>query len=213
MSVYETITESIIKALEEVKEGEFKLPWHTSGAGHFPRNAVSKKPYRGVNILALLSIAERKGYDSGLWATYKQWQELGAAVKKGEKSATVVLWKTSKKGEEEGDQEGRRETFFARAYHVFNVAQVEGYELEVTPTLSNNEKIERADSFFANTGVEIRTGGIMAYYSPKEDFVKMPDLLVFNDSISYYSVLAHETVHWTGAKSRLDRELKNPLWE
>lgn len=44
MNVYETVTNAIISALESVKEGDFKLPWHSSGLGTFPVNAVSKKP-------------------------------------------------------------------------------------------------------------------------------------------------------------------------
>ena len=209
MSVYDTITQTIVAALESVKPGDFKMPWHTDKAGIFPTNAVSNKPYRGINILALLATAEDKGYDSGLWATFKQWKDLGATVKKGEKSATVVLWKTTKKEGQEDETEERHETFFARAFHVFNVAQVEGYEVPAAPVRSANERIERAEAFFANTKAEIRTGGGMAYYSPAKDFVQMPSLEVFNDSISYYSVLAHEVTHWAGASTRLDRELKN----
>jgi antirestriction protein ArdC len=65
-------------------------------------NAVSKKAYRGINVLVLWAIAQEKGYTSGIWGTYKQWQELGAQVRKGEKSANVVFWKFFD-GEEESE--------------------------------------------------------------------------------------------------------------
>jgi hypothetical protein len=50
-----------------------------------------KKPYRGINTVCLWAAAQAKGYERGEWATYQQWQERGAQVRKGEKATTVVL--------------------------------------------------------------------------------------------------------------------------
>ena len=70
------------------------MPWHTSGRYAFlPINAVSKKAYRGINTVCLWSAAQAKGYERGEWATYQQWQDKGARVRKGEKSTLVVFWK------------------------------------------------------------------------------------------------------------------------
>ena len=91
----------------------------------------------------------------------------------------------------------------------FNVSQVEGFELPAVTPISENERIEAAERFFSNTGAKIEIGGEEALYKVVSDIIKMPPIEVFRDSASYYSVLAHETVHWTGAKSRLDRDLKN----
>jgi antirestriction protein ArdC len=91
--IFQRVTDQIVKAIEE-GAGSYRMPWKTSG--NFissPINAVSKKPYRGINVLILWATAQEKGYSSGTWATYKQWQELGAQVRKGEKSANVVFWK------------------------------------------------------------------------------------------------------------------------
>jgi antirestriction protein ArdC len=46
----------------------------------------------------------------------------------------------------------------------------------------------------------------MAFYNVSQDFVQMPPFEVFRDAESFYSTLAHETVHWTRHKSRLDRD-------
>ena len=74
--------------------GEFRLPWHRSSSNIMrPANIASKAPYRGVNILSLWASADAKGYDSGLWGTFKQWREIGAQVKKGEKASYVVFYK------------------------------------------------------------------------------------------------------------------------
>jgi antirestriction protein ArdC len=82
------------------------MPWHVTGADCFsPVNASSKRPYRGVNIILLWLMAESHGYTSGEWATYNQWQALGAQVKKGEKSTLVVFWKISERSREETEDQ------------------------------------------------------------------------------------------------------------
>ena len=91
--VYARVTAQIITAIEQ-GAGSWRMPWHTSGHFAFsPINVTSKKPYRGINTLCLWAAAESKGYESGEWGTYKQWQERGAQVRKGEKSTLVVFWK------------------------------------------------------------------------------------------------------------------------
>ena len=127
-------------------------------------NAVSKRPYRGVNVLSLWIAAERRGYASGLWATYKQWGELGAQVRRGEKSTLIVFWKVSEREDEseqasEDDEPERGRVFLAKGYPVFNVAQVEGYTPPEVPELSESERIQAAERFFAALGADIRHGG------------------------------------------------------
>ncbi|TIU93071.1 MAG: DUF1738 domain-containing protein, partial [Mesorhizobium sp.] len=90
--VYARITDEIIAAIE-AGAGEFVMPWHHDGtATARPINVASSKAYRGVNTLALWAAAHSSGYPTGLWGTYRQWQALGAQVRKGEKSTTVVFW-------------------------------------------------------------------------------------------------------------------------
>ena len=55
------------------------MPWRRSGISR-PVNALTKKAYRGVNVVALWVAADACHYSSGYWASYKQWQELGAQV-------------------------------------------------------------------------------------------------------------------------------------
>src|SRR5271156_6206696 len=91
--VYARVTAQIINAIEQ-GVGTWRMPWHTSGRFAFsPINVSSKKPYRGINTVCLWAAAQAKGYESGEWATYAQWQERGAQVRKGEKSTLVVFWK------------------------------------------------------------------------------------------------------------------------
>jgi antirestriction protein ArdC len=76
------------------------------------------------------------------------------------------------------------------------------------PTLSHNQRIARADRFFDSLpGLQVRDGGNRAFYRPDTDAVYMPGFVQFAEPKAYYSVLAHETTHWTSHVSRCDRQL------
>src|ERR1700675_908833 len=129
--VYARVTSKIITAIEN-GASNWRMPWHTSGRFAFsPINVASKKPYRGINTVCLWAAAQAKGYERGEWATYQQWQERGAQVRKGEKATTVVFWKFAHDSAEgqEGDESTKRGShlLFTRGYSVFNAAQVDGY--------------------------------------------------------------------------------------
>ena len=106
----------------------WRMPWHTSGRYAFsPINVTSKKPYRGINTVCLWAAAQAKGYESGEWGTYKQWQEHGAQVRKGEKSTTVVFWKFANtlkriRTAKRTNIGTRSHLLFTRGYSVFNAA-------------------------------------------------------------------------------------------
>src|SRR5580658_5363125 len=110
--VYARVTDQIVTAIEQ-GVGTWRMPWHTSGRFAFsPINVTSKKPYRGINTVCLWAAAQAKGYERGEWATYQQWLDRGAQVRKGEKATTVVFWKFANGEEgEEGVKAGSRLLF------------------------------------------------------------------------------------------------------
>src|SRR5260370_11661056 len=115
--VYATVTSQIVNAIEQ-GVSNWRMPWHTSGKFAFsPINVTSKKPYRGINTVCLWAAAQAKGYERGEWATYQQWQERKAQVRKGEKATTVVFWKfanntaDSQDGDERVSNSGSRLLF------------------------------------------------------------------------------------------------------
>ena len=212
-SVYQRVTDQIVSAIES-GAGKYIMPWHTSSKfADSPVNVASAKAYRGINTLVLWGEAQHKGYESGAWGTYKQWQDRGAQVRKGEKSTHVVFWKFFRVGEAaEGRQDGEvsaseRTIPMARDYSVFNAAQVDGYTSANEPEKPIEERIASAEEFFSAVGVTPRPGGNRAYYQPSTDQVHMPPFNAFTSPIGYYSVLAHETTHWTSHASRCDRQL------
>ena len=209
--VYTRVTNQIVEAIEK-GAADWRMPWHPTGKDSFsPLNAATQKPYRGVNVLSLWAAAQQHGYPTGYWATYKQWHEMGAQVRKGEKSSLVVFWKFADAESEDNDNptadEASRRLVLARGYSVFNAAQVDGF---VPPEVAERpvaERIACAEQFFAGLGATIQHGGNRAYYQPSTDSIQMPEFEAFVDPVSYYSTLAHEATHMTGAVSRLNRDL------
>lgn len=207
-TIYETITQQIVATIEE-GAGLYKMPWHRPRPDITnPINLASGRSYRGLNIITLWMIGEARHYTSGTWATYRQWQERGCQVRAAEKSASVFFWKNLREqqdGGQPGDEKDQAR-FVARAYSVFNAGQVDGYETPAIPILSEDERIAAAERFFASIPAEISQSD-SACYLPAQDRVQMVPFARFATAPAYYSVLAHELTHWSGAKSQLDRDL------
>jgi antirestriction protein ArdC len=209
---YTRITAEIIAAIEH-GAGEWHAPWfHNGTSAARPTNVASAKPYRGINTVALWTAAMTCGYSDGLWGTYRQWQEAGAQVRKGERSAAVVMWKQVAPSDptadhDDNNDDSSRVRMFAKAFSVFNVAQVDGYERPPTRLLPEDERLAQAETFIANLGIRTVFGGSEACYRPSSDTVFMPDFASFRDAASFYGVWLHENGHASGARHRLDRDL------
>ncbi|CAH1666007.1 Antirestriction protein [Hyphomicrobiales bacterium] len=211
--IYQRVTDQIVTELEKGVRPWLK-PWNAEhAAGRITRplraNGIA---YRGINILMLWAAATERGYAAPLWLTYKQAQELGGQVRKGEKGSLVVYANTITRTEQDEatGEELERDIPFMKGYTVFNAEQVEGlpahfYAMQ-QPTLDPVARIERAEGFFAAVGADIREGGNQAFYSMAEDRVQMPPFVAFRDPEAYYATLAHELTHWTRHPKRLDRD-------
>jgi antirestriction protein ArdC len=207
------ITNQLIAAIE-ANPGKPALPWLTGGPTAMPHNALSNKAYNGINIVSLWVAAASRGFSTQAWGTYRQWQEKGAQVRKGEKSSLVVFYKeydTDPDPEDASDSGKRR---MARASYVFNGDQVDGYQPPEPPTsLGPIERKARADQFIEATKASISHGGERASYDPSTDRITMPEegrftgTATMDRSEGYYATLVHELVHWSGAKHRLDRDM------
>lgn len=207
--VYTRITAEIVAAIES-GVGDWRAPWfHDGTSAACPCNIASGKRYRGINTLALWVAAMSSGFGDGLWGTYRQWQAVGAQVRKGERSTTVVFWKTFDRAEadDKHDEDARSRRMMARAFCVFNVAQVDGYEQPAPVPLSEEQRLQHAEAFIGNLGITTEFGGGEACYRPNDDRVRMPDFASFRDTASFYGVWLHEMGHATGARHRLDRDL------
>lgn len=216
--VHEAITANIINALETAAD-TYTRPWiKVGGCNQRPVNVASGKPYNGVNIVSLWVAAMAHDLPSPLWGTYRQWQERGLQVRKGEKSSLVVFYKPLEAGESDaGDTSDapKGPRLVARASRVFNAAQVDGFGITAPalPAAEPFDPIPRAEAFVAATKATIQEGGDTACFVPSLDVIKMPDRVRFtgtetmDPAEAFYATLCHELTHWSGAKARLNRDL------
>jgi antirestriction protein ArdC len=195
-NVYERITERMIDLLSQGTI-PWRKPWNVQRG--FPRNLVSKKPYRGVNVLMLHAMH----YESPYWLTFHQAQQLGGNVRKGEKSCPVIFGQR-KEAEDEITGEKTHYTVL-RLYNVFNVSQCEG--LKNIPSPAETVTTTAPAAIVANMPQrpEIKHGMAKAFYSPAGDFVGIPNRERFTSEDEYFSVLFHELTHSTGSEKRLNR--------
>ena len=208
-NVYARITDQIIDAIER-DAGPLRMPWHHDGApASRPINVLSRKPYRGVNILALWASAGAENYPSGVWGTFKQFQSLGAHVRKGERATLGVVWKPVTPGDAENaaTSDAIKPRWFARGFSLFNAEQVDNYDPPVAPTLPDSARVSHADDFIAALGMRIIPGGNDAYYRPSTDSIHLPPFERFVDAETAIAITLHECAHATGAPHRLDRNL------
>lgn len=198
MSAYETVTAQIIEKMQTVGTGWLN-PMQGSG---MPANAITGNRYSGINVLIL-------GLSGKSWATYKQWQSVGAQVKKGEKGTSIVFFKPLKI---EDKATGKDKTIpLLKSFTVFSADQVEGYEsTEIIKT--HAERIASAELWVENSGADIRFNDANgAFYKHIADYIQLPTIEAFKASPTstqtenYYSTLLHELTHWTGHSSRNDR--------
>ncbi len=217
--VYQRITDKIVSQLEQGVR-PWMQPWsaaHTEGRIVRPRR-FNGQPYNGINVLMLWSAADEKGYASPVWMTFKQALEFNAHVRKGETGSLVVYADKITRTETDATtgEEAERAIPFMKGYTVFNVEQIDGlpdhFYAKPEPKGEPVQRIERAESFFAATGADIRHGGARAYYSISTNHVQLPPFESFRDPESYYATLAHEATHWTRHPSRLDREFGRKRW-
>jgi antirestriction protein ArdC len=220
MDVYQIVTERIISLLEQ-GTCPWRKPWATSSG--MPKNLISKKEYRGINVF-LLGCQE---YSSPYWLTYKQAIEKNGNVRKGEKSSLCVFWKLNSTPETGGTEETDLEAVtpvtsvtpgkssylksapILKYYNLFNLEQCDGIvsPTQEVPTYSFTP-IEKAEQIVSGMKdrPEISYGGNKASYSPASDKIRMPYEDRFEKNEEFYSVLFHELGHSTGHRSRLARK-------
>ena len=198
-SVPEIITSNIIEQLER-GVAPWRKPWSTS----IPRNLISKKPYRGLNVFLLAT----QGYGSPYWVTFNQAKQLGAHVRQGEKSTLVSFWKFNEYARENRDtgELENKTSVLLRYYRVFNIEQCEGLKaLHGDDYKSVNPLIgcESIANQMPNPPRFVQHS--QAFYRPSADVVGMPSRNCFESPEAYYCTLFHELTHSTGHRLRLNR--------
>lgn len=220
--IYLDVTNKIVSALSQGVIPWIK-PWTTSGSSAdapFPINAITRRPYAGINIPLLWAEARLRGYRQDRWLTYNQTRKAGGHVRKGEQSTLAVLYKPmSKEAHDEDGQVVRDEqgnvkmVQFAllRTHCLFNIEQT-GLPNEEQSHDESQDPVAfvdhaPAERLLAASGARIEHRyGDSAFYLPIRDLIQLPTKAQFVDVGSYYATALHELTHWSGHHARLNRE-------
>ena len=212
-SLYAEVTSRVIAEMEQGRL-PWVQPWDGAGCGcTMPHNAGTGRRYSGMNVLILWAAVIEGGYSSQRWLTYRQAQAAGGNVRKGERGTTVCYADrfTPRDEAERARDEDReaRQLAFLKRFTVFNVDQCEGLPdaLTATPELARQVDIlPQVQAVMDASGADLRVGGADAYYSPSADYVAVPPPAAFHEPINWYRTALHELGHWTGHRTRLNRD-------
>jgi antirestriction protein ArdC len=214
--LYSEVSGRIVAELERGAAPWIK-PWSATAGQNVPQNAVSGRPYSGCNVI-LLWLARNRGWATPRFLTFRQAIEAGGNVRKGEHGTKVYFVKQLQIKNDDRDEADTRLIPMLREYTVFNVAQCENLPDSVKsgkPMRVRNPDTRDAlaDQFLQSTGADMREGHGEAFYVPSHDFISMPAFEAFKGADHFYNVAFHELTHWTGHRSRLDRDLKHRFGE
>ncbi|WP_246721669.1 ArdC family protein [Methylosinus sp. H3A] len=210
---YQDVTDRIVAALE-AGTAPWRRPWdpEKSGGPLSPINAVTGRRYHGINVL-LLGMSQFS-FASGdpRYCSYKQAKARGWQVRAGEKGTTVFFYKQLRVEDRDAPADGEEHTRnipLLRAYTVFNGSQIDGIPEFVVPTIEEApwRRFDAADIILRNSGAVVRIGGDQAFYSPSTDHIQLPPERAFRSPEAYAAVQMHELCHYSGAPSRLNRDL------
>ena len=200
INIYKMVTDRIISELEQGRI-PWEKPWTGTGDGAWSRS--TGKPYSFLNQLLLGKPGE--------YLTFKQCQEAGGHVRKGEKSSICVFWKQIPVEDEDGK---KKLVPMLRYYNVFHISQCEGieqkYHTEETKLPGGFDPIEEAErilsGYLDRESIKLENvRGDRACYRPAMDDIILPLREQFSRAEEYYSTAYHEAVHSTGHESRLNR--------
>jgi antirestriction protein ArdC len=213
---YAEVSARIIAELEAGAAPWIK-PWSATPGMNTPCNAATNRPYSGCNVV-LLWMAQAAGYRTPRFLTFKQAIELGGNVRRGEHGTKVYFVKQIQVADRNGEKGDTRIIPMMREYTVFNVQQCENLPDRVITlgeirVRNRDERDATIDEFLAESGADIREGMGEAYYRPGDDFISLPRFDAFKSAAHFYGVAFHELGHWTGHRSRLDRDLRHRFGE
>jgi len=199
--IYAIVTQQIIEILEQGAGDWEHYLTEAARAGNVARNAEGRA-YTGINAISLAFARARHGYKSHRWATFKQVKAKGGQVLKGSKGMPVLFFSVVDKKSDDLSEESRYA--IARYYTVFNFDQ--------TTLVDDSAPVDETPKTIAGcagdfVGIDITHSNTnSAFYSPAMDRITMPNLDLWKSEGHYFSTLVHECSHWTGHKSRLNRD-------
>src|SRR5580704_9413790 len=215
-TLYQEITDKIIAELEAGCV-PWVQPWGSSGVNAalgLPKNAATGRQYSGINILILWSAVAERGFTGQGWLTFRQALAIGGHVRQGEKGITVVyadrfIPDGERTRAEEAGEEPEAIPFLKR-FTVFNTDQCADLPADTgaaAPPPPEHLILPQAEALIRATGADLRIGGDRAFYVPSADYIQVPPPSAYFEPVNWHRTVCHELGHWTGAESRLNRDM------
>lgn len=191
----------------------WRAPWENGVADPSMPLRADGQPFSGTNAWILAFEGASRGYTSPYWITFQQALKLGAPVRRDERGAKALLYKTRVKDDQSENDCAAEVTNgktlrFLKAYTVFNAEQLSDCppELLAPPYVDQKQRAATQNAILNAVPMRVQHGGDRAFYHPTQDYVQMPRPEAFHSPSEYLSMLAHELLHSTGHHSRLCRE-------
>jgi len=200
------------------------LPWHKPWAnmgGILPLNANTNREYTGVFNPLILMMASRTHGEDNRWSGFGQWAKSGNPVRKGEHGVSIYFpnfvcatcgteappWLKVCRNKHNLTGKDARTVRGFQSCVIFNnqqtVAPLPSVEV---PQLDPSVGYAHAAEVVKGCNAKLTHGGNRAFYRPSDDTITLPAPGSFKDPALYWATSMHEHMHWTGHKSRLNRE-------
>lgn len=199
----EELVKQIIEDMENGEPCPWEKPWFARGM----MNWKTGRGYNGMNVLSLACSAERRGYKTGQWGTFKQISGEKGRIKKGEHGTPVFFWNFNKETDDNWKiVPGGKTSAWVKTFIVFNLDQTEGLKPREVKSRELNQH-DTAERILAMSGADIRYPATcnQAAFLPVYDRIELPPRDAWKDDQAFYSTAFHEIIHWTAPKARANR--------
>lgn len=210
---HQEVTNLVLDSFQKARDSNWKTPWFPQPRSR-PFNALTKRAYQGANYVSL----GYSGFTDPQWLTkpqmdlYAKKHNLQLQIRKGSKSSTIFKAFVKDIIEDENGnplEKPKKIVLMIRAGAAFNAEQIEGMPLyqqktrEFTPVFAAEQLLEALKE---KAGLRIVESNARAYYSPTLDHIALPARNTFKGDELFYDTAFHESGHWTGHESRLNRK-------
>jgi antirestriction protein ArdC len=212
----EATAKAFIEALSSPIDGKWVMPWDRTS--EFPTNPTTGKDYAGGFNGFVLMMGGLQ-YGDNRWAGFGQWKKTANRVKEGETGTPIFFprFKCSACGVAIGWGKKCRNGHSVvksadKSFSGWGSSFVFNNQQTTSPLASAEVKdvdpaegFARADALVQTLGADFRHGGGRAFYSPREDYIMVPEAGKFTSVEAYWATTLHEHAHWSGHSSRLNR--------
>jgi len=217
----ELIVNELIEALESGNTKLWRKEWSVKGGF---RNVLSGHEYKGSNPALLCLQSSIRGWHLPLFIGAGQAKSINCLPKKGSRSARILqplLREFETKELDENGDAKKAQYMSYKCVPVFNVADVRGLDDEASKKLEKliddavitakprelDVRVKEAHDRLFQWEKQVTTikGGDRAYYRESSDEIVIPKRYNFKNDESYLATYAHECIHSTKHKSRLQR--------